>query len=108
MEAEITLDYDDEQTAEAVCNAVTPDNFQTPRDLTVKTKREAFLLLCCQSINEILVNSRPRDIPVANAVTMNFFRAASVINALATQCEFYFIYFYPFWIVICVSSCRGA
>lgn len=40
LEAEITLNYDDEQTAEAVCNAVTPDNFQTPRDLTVKTKRE--------------------------------------------------------------------
>lgn len=40
MEVEITLNYDDEQTAEAVCNAVMPDNFTTPRDLTVKTTRE--------------------------------------------------------------------
>lgn len=37
MEAEIVLDYDDAQIAEAIANAVSPDNFKTPSDLSVKT-----------------------------------------------------------------------
>lgn len=40
MEAEITLNYNDEQTAEAVFDAIVADNFKTPQDLTVKTTRE--------------------------------------------------------------------
>ena len=39
MEAEITLEYDDEKTAEAVAKAVSPDNFKTPKDLNVETSR---------------------------------------------------------------------
>lgn len=37
MEAEIVLEYDEARMAEAVANAVSPDNFKTPVDLTVKT-----------------------------------------------------------------------
>ena len=37
MEATITLEYDDEKTAEAVADAVSPDNYKTPAGLTVKT-----------------------------------------------------------------------
>ena len=37
MEAKITLEYDDEKTAEAVADAVSPDNFKTPIGLAVRT-----------------------------------------------------------------------
>ncbi len=40
MEAKVTLEYADEKTAEAVANAVSPDNFKTPIGLQVKTVRE--------------------------------------------------------------------
>lgn len=39
MEAEITLQYDDEKTAEAVAKAVSPDNFKTPKGLRVDTSK---------------------------------------------------------------------
>jgi tRNA threonylcarbamoyladenosine modification (KEOPS) complex Pcc1 subunit len=37
LEAEITLEYDLEKTARAVARAVSPDNFKTPRGLSVRT-----------------------------------------------------------------------
>lgn len=37
MEAEITLEYEDSDMASAIANAVSPDNFKTPKGLTVKT-----------------------------------------------------------------------
>ena len=37
MEATITLEYDDQKTAEAVARAVSPDNFKTPIGLVVRT-----------------------------------------------------------------------
>jgi hypothetical protein len=37
LEATITLEYNDAKTAEAVADAVSPDNFKTPVGLTVKT-----------------------------------------------------------------------
>ena len=40
MEATLTLEYTDEKTADAVANAVSPDNFKTPIGLHVKTVRE--------------------------------------------------------------------
>ena len=40
MEATITLEYDDEKTAEAVADAVSPDNYKTPTDLTITTARK--------------------------------------------------------------------
>jgi len=39
LEAEIVLEYDDVKTAEAIANAVSPDNFKTPRGLLVKTRK---------------------------------------------------------------------
>jgi hypothetical protein len=40
LEATVTLEYKDEKTAQAVANAVSPDNFKTPTGLQVKTFRE--------------------------------------------------------------------
>ena len=37
MEAEIVVEYDDAKIAQAVAEAVSPDNFKTPRELSVKT-----------------------------------------------------------------------
>lgn len=37
MEAEIILEYDNAQIAEAVARAVSPDNFETPKSLKIKT-----------------------------------------------------------------------
>ena len=39
MEATITLEYSDAKTAEAIANAVSPDNFKTPAGLLIKTFR---------------------------------------------------------------------
>ena len=40
MQATITLEYKNEKTAQAVAEAVSPDNFKTPVGLQVKTIRE--------------------------------------------------------------------
>ena len=40
MQAKIQLEYKDERTAEAIAQAVSPDNFKTPVGLEVKTVRE--------------------------------------------------------------------
>lgn len=37
MEAEIILEYENEEVASAIANAVSPDNFRTPKGLTVST-----------------------------------------------------------------------
>jgi len=40
LEATITLEYGDAKTADAVANAVSPDNFKTPAGLFIKTARK--------------------------------------------------------------------
>ena len=40
LEATVTLEYDDEKTAEAVAAAVSPDNYKTPVGMTVTTARK--------------------------------------------------------------------
>ena len=40
MEATITLEYGDAKTADAIANAVSPDNFKTPAGLFIKTERK--------------------------------------------------------------------
>ena len=40
MEATITLEYRDQKTADAIANAVSPDNFKTPTGLAIKTERK--------------------------------------------------------------------
>jgi len=40
LQATVTLEYKDEKTAEAIAQAVSPDNFKTPIGLQVKTVRE--------------------------------------------------------------------
>lgn len=40
LEAQIVLEYRDRQTAHAVANAILPDNFKTPKGLTVNTDCE--------------------------------------------------------------------
>jgi hypothetical protein len=41
LEAEITLEYDNSNMAEAIVKAVSPDNFKTPKGLLIKTTRKA-------------------------------------------------------------------
>jgi len=43
--AKITLEYSDEKMAEAVADAVSPDNFKTPVGLQVKTVRSGCLVV---------------------------------------------------------------
>ncbi|MEM2081258.1 MAG: KEOPS complex subunit Pcc1 [Candidatus Bathyarchaeia archaeon] len=45
MEAQITLEYSDERTADAVARAVSPDNFKVPSGLFVKTVLKGRLVL---------------------------------------------------------------
>ncbi len=40
MEAEVTLEYDDVKVAEAIAKAVSPDNFKTPKGLSITTARK--------------------------------------------------------------------
>jgi hypothetical protein len=40
LEATITLEYGDAKTAEAIANAVAPDNFKAPTGLSIKTVRK--------------------------------------------------------------------
>jgi hypothetical protein len=40
LEATITLEYGEAKTADAVANAVSPDNFKTPAALVIKTVRK--------------------------------------------------------------------
>jgi tRNA threonylcarbamoyladenosine modification (KEOPS) complex Pcc1 subunit len=51
LEAEIILEYEDEKVAEAAAKAVSPDNFKTPRGLTVKTtldKNKVITVIKCK------------------------------------------------------------
>jgi tRNA threonylcarbamoyladenosine modification (KEOPS) complex Pcc1 subunit len=41
LEAKIVLQYEDERFAEAICKAVSPDNFKTPKGLRIETSTEA-------------------------------------------------------------------
>ena len=41
LEATITLEYSEAKTAEAIANAVSPDNFKIPEGLAIKTVRKA-------------------------------------------------------------------
>jgi tRNA threonylcarbamoyladenosine modification (KEOPS) complex Pcc1 subunit len=40
LEAKIALEYDDEETAEAIAKAVSPDNFKTPTGLSIETVKK--------------------------------------------------------------------
>jgi hypothetical protein len=40
LEATITLEYDGTKIADAIANAVSPDNFKTPTGLFIKTVRK--------------------------------------------------------------------
>ena len=58
MEAEIILEYDGAKVAEAIAKAVSPDNFKTPRGLSIKTKRRANKVLtkikCCGKLQTFI------------------------------------------------------
>lgn len=41
MHAELTLEYGDSKVAEAIARAVSPDNFKTPKGLSIRTVRKA-------------------------------------------------------------------
>ncbi len=41
MRAELILEYGDSKVAEAIARAVSPDNFKTPKGLSIRTVRKA-------------------------------------------------------------------
>jgi tRNA threonylcarbamoyladenosine modification (KEOPS) complex Pcc1 subunit len=41
LQAELILEYDDPKVAEAIARAVSPDNFKTPKGLSIRTVRRA-------------------------------------------------------------------
>ena len=41
MQAEVILEYDNIKVAEAIAKAVSPDNFKTPKGLSIRTVRKA-------------------------------------------------------------------
>ena len=45
MEATITLEYGDAEIADAIANAVSPDNFKTPVGLRIETVRKGSSVL---------------------------------------------------------------
>jgi len=53
LEATITLEYADEKLAKAVADAVSPDNFKTPLDLTVKTVQEH-----CKVVTDVICDGK--------------------------------------------------
>jgi hypothetical protein len=53
LEATITLEYGNPKTADAIANAVSPDNFKTPTGLTIKTERKN-----SQVVTEITVEGK--------------------------------------------------
>ncbi len=51
LEAEITLEYDNAEYAEAVAKSVSPDNFKAPSGLSVETvcmRKEVFTSIKCK------------------------------------------------------------
>lgn len=40
MQAQVVLEYDDEKIADAVAKAVSPDNFKTPKGLSISTTKD--------------------------------------------------------------------
>jgi hypothetical protein len=47
LEAKVTLEYRDEKTAQAIEQAISPDNFKTPSGLDIKTFREKSKVVTC-------------------------------------------------------------
>jgi len=57
MEAEIVIEYDDANTAEAIADAVSPDNYAAPNGLYIKTeseKRTVVTQIKCQSFQTFI------------------------------------------------------
>ena len=42
MQVQVVLEYDDEKIASAVAEAVSPDNFKTPKGLSIRTTKDGF------------------------------------------------------------------
>jgi hypothetical protein len=42
LQAQVVLEYDDEKIASAVAEAVSPDNFKTPKGLLIRTTKDGF------------------------------------------------------------------
>ena len=57
MEAEISLEYKDVKDADAVADAVSPDNFKTPSGLFIETKsreRRVITIVKCRKIRSFI------------------------------------------------------
>jgi tRNA threonylcarbamoyladenosine modification (KEOPS) complex Pcc1 subunit len=58
LEAEITLEYDNERIAQAIADAVSPDNSAAPPTLSAKTKTKKKTVItkikCCQEFSTFI------------------------------------------------------
>ena len=45
MEAEILMEYEDAKDADAVADAVSPDNFKTPSGLSIETRSKEYRVI---------------------------------------------------------------
>jgi len=41
LQAQVVIEFDDEKTAEAVAEAVSPDNLKTPKGMSIKTTTDS-------------------------------------------------------------------
>ena len=80
LEATITLDYSDENMAEAIANAVSPDNFRTPVGLSVKTVRKGSCV-----VTEIVTEGKMATF-IATIDDL-LFSASTAEKALRVVCE---------------------
>jgi hypothetical protein len=53
LQATIVLEYEEEKTAKAIAEAVSPDNFKTPQGLTVNTQ-----VIAAKIVTEILLEGK--------------------------------------------------
>jgi tRNA threonylcarbamoyladenosine modification (KEOPS) complex Pcc1 subunit len=80
LEARITLEYSNEKTAEAIANAVSPDNFKTPVGLSVKTVRKGSCV-----VTEIVTEGKMATF-IATIDDL-LFSASTAEKALRVVCE---------------------
>lgn len=53
LEAELVLVYDSHKHAKTICEAVSPDNSKTPKDLSIKTTTKGKKVVTCIGCDKI-------------------------------------------------------
>jgi hypothetical protein len=51
LQAQVVLEYDDQKIADAVAKAVSPDNFKTPKGLSIRTTKDGMKVVTIVSFS---------------------------------------------------------